>query len=86
MLKTILKQGRSLKIFNTKTIRTFTVETAPVCCEENDRMKTWQVHSYGEDLQCVSLRIPIIQKPSELLIKVEASSINPIDVAMKGKK
>lgn len=49
-----------------------------------NKMFAWQVHSYKEDVQLTSARIPIIREPSEVLIKVEAASVNPIDVAMRG--
>ncbi|KAG7199587.1 hypothetical protein KM043_014193 [Ampulex compressa] len=49
-----------------------------------DKMQAWQVHSYGglEDLKLASVRIPAIIKPTDVLVKVEASSVNPIDIAM----
>lgn len=46
-------------------------------------MKAWQVHSYGEDLQCCCIRHPIITKPSQLLVQIVAASVNPIDVEMQ---
>lgn len=50
------------------------------------RMSGWQIHSYSEntsDLQLAqNLKKPHIRSPSELLVKVHASSVNPIDVAM----
>ncbi|XP_043240954.1 reticulon-4-interacting protein 1 homolog, mitochondrial-like [Amphibalanus amphitrite] len=50
-------------------------------------MSAWQIHRYGgpEELQLTtSHRLPTITQPTELLIKVHAASINPIDVAMLG--
>ena len=49
-----------------------------------DKMQAWQIHSYGglEELKLSNVRIPVIAKPTDVLVKVEASSINPIDVAM----
>ena len=48
------------------------------------KIQAWQIHSYGgvDDLKLSNTRIPVISKPNELLIKVDASSVNPIDVAM----
>ncbi|XP_046630199.1 reticulon-4-interacting protein 1, mitochondrial-like [Neodiprion virginianus] len=48
------------------------------------KMQAWQIHSYGglSDLKLSEVRIPIIRKPGDVLIKVEASSINPIDISM----
>lgn len=49
-----------------------------------DKMQAWQIHSYEglEELKLSNVRIPIIAKPTEVLVNVEASSVNPIDVAM----
>lgn len=52
------------------------------------KMTGWQIHSYGDlsELQySEKLRIPMIQKPTEILVKINSSSVNPIDVAMVGK-
>lgn len=50
------------------------------------KIKSWQVHSYGEieELQESTTRIPQLHDPNEVLINVEAASINPIDVYMLG--
>lgn len=51
------------------------------------KMNGWQIHSYGgfDDLELSqSIRIPMITKPTELLIKIDTSSVNPLDVAMAG--
>ncbi|KAL6255121.1 hypothetical protein P5V15_013451 [Pogonomyrmex californicus] len=57
-----------------------------VDCKENpdDRMQAWQIHSYNglEDLRLSNVRMPIIMNPTDVLVKVEAASVNPIDVAM----
>lgn len=54
------------------------------------RMTGWQIHSYSdiiEDLQLAqNIKKPHIRKPSQLLVKVLASSVNPIDVAMMSKE
>lgn len=49
-----------------------------------DKMLAWQIHSYGglKELQLSNVRIPVISSPTEVLIKVDAASINPIDIAM----
>lgn len=50
-------------------------------------MKAWQLNSFGTDMSQVlqlnnEAEIPEIMKPEELLIKIQASSINPIDCYM----
>lgn len=52
--------------------------------QNENRMKAWQLHSYGDDFQLTAARIPHIKHPDEILVNVEAASINPIDLAMKG--
>ncbi|XP_034943991.1 reticulon-4-interacting protein 1, mitochondrial [Chelonus insularis] len=48
------------------------------------RMLAWQIHDYGNlsQLKQSSVRIPVLKKPTEVLIKVKAASVNPIDIAM----
>ena len=48
-------------------------------------MSAWQIDGYGgnDKLQMVKKRVPTITKPNQILIKVHASSINPIDVRMR---
>lgn len=53
----------------------------------SNTMKSWQVNSFGVDvtthLQLNSeAAIPEITKPDEMLIKIHATSINPIDCFM----
>lgn len=52
--------------------------------EEKSKMQAWQIHSYNglEDLRLSNVRIPVIMQPTDVLVKVEAASVNPIDVAM----
>lgn len=49
-----------------------------------DKMQAWQIHSYGglEELKFSNVRIPMIARPTDVLVKVQASSVNGIDVAM----
>lgn len=51
---------------------------------KSNRIKAWQVHSYNDPLQLTEVRAPIITHANELLIQVEAASINPLDVMMSG--
>lgn len=54
---------------------------------DHDKINSWQIHSYGgfEDLQLTKSRVPVIKDPNGVLIKVFASSVNPIDIAMTSK-
>ena len=54
--------------------------------ENLDKMQAWQIHSYNglEDLRLSNVRIPMITNPTDVLVKIEATSVNPIDVAMTG--
>lgn len=60
--------------------------TAKPLKKTNKKMQAWQIHSYGDlsELQLTQARVPIIQNPSDILIQVEAASINPIDKAIIG--
>lgn len=52
--------------------------------EKFNKMQAWQIHSYNglKDLRLSNVRMPVIMQPTDVLIKVEAASVNPIDVAM----
>jgi hypothetical protein len=73
-------------------VRLFSSHPLPDTSESirnNSTMLAWQIYSYGdlkEVQQSSSTRIPMISKPKEVLVKVSATSVNPIDVAMLGKK
>jgi hypothetical protein len=65
--------------------------TAPEVSKEckASKMLAWQIHGYGglEELKLSeSARIPHIKGPNDVLIRIAATSINPIDLAMMGKK
>lgn len=49
-----------------------------------DKIQAWQIHAYGnlDELKLSNTRMPVISKPTDVLVKVEAASINPIDTAM----
>lgn len=54
---------------------------------KQNKMSSWQIHAYGDlsELQySPQMRIPHITKPNQVLVKVEAASVNPIDVEMIG--
>lgn len=54
--------------------------------ERGYKMKSWQIHSYGDNLQLGNARIPLISNPDDVLIRVDAASVNPIDRIMLGKR
>lgn len=51
------------------------------------KMFAWQIHSYGDlnELQLTKARIPPITRPTDMLVKVHAASVNPIDCYMISK-
>jgi len=50
----------------------------------DDKMQAWQIHSYNglSDLKLSNVRIPVLRQPTDVLVKVEAASVNSIDIAM----
>lgn len=52
----------------------------------HNRMSGWQIHNYSDSVSELqnsdNLKKPHIRKPNQLLVKILASSVNPIDVAM----
>ncbi|XP_053694204.1 reticulon-4-interacting protein 1 homolog, mitochondrial [Sabethes cyaneus] len=49
------------------------------------KMCGWQIHSYGsldEVEYSENVKMPVLTSPNQLLVKVTAASVNPIDVAM----
>lgn len=52
------------------------------------RMITWSIHNYTGDFDEIvqtEVNKPTISSPSEVVLKITASSVNPIDVAMMSK-
>ncbi|XP_033364575.1 reticulon-4-interacting protein 1, mitochondrial isoform X1 [Bombus vosnesenskii] len=82
MLKRITQNLKS----NIGTIQSRFLSNVLAKYKENveDKMQAWQIHSYGglEELKLSNVRIPVIAKPTDILVKVEASSVNSIDIAM----
>ncbi|XP_075233279.1 NAD(P)H oxidoreductase RTN4IP1, mitochondrial-like [Lycorma delicatula] len=69
------------------TVSKFTTKKTEPNVNQNEsaRMSAWQIHSYGtiEELQLSkTARLPSLTSPNEVLVKVLASSVNPIDVMM----
>lgn len=50
------------------------------------KMSGWQIHSYSDGIQYSdNIKVPTIKDSKELLIKVNSTSVNPIDIAMAGE-
>ncbi|XP_055591640.1 reticulon-4-interacting protein 1 homolog, mitochondrial isoform X2 [Uranotaenia lowii] len=68
----------------------FTLQTASIQSHSRkvrpvNRMNGWQIHSYGalDEVEFSdSIKMPVLSSPNQLLVKIEAASVNPIDVAM----
>lgn len=77
-----------LSTANRSAFRRFLSTKEPEQCSQHPgKMKGWQIHEYGgvELLQCNEhIKIPSINSPNDVLVKVRAASVNPIDVAMMG--
>lgn len=53
-----------------------------------NRMFSWAIHNYTNDVNEIVVtesNMPTIESPTQLLVKISASSVNPIDVAMMSK-
>ncbi|XP_066583860.1 reticulon-4-interacting protein 1, mitochondrial-like [Prorops nasuta] len=81
MIRTILSK---LRVKNRCILRRAFSKASVENKENEEKMPAWQIHSYDglKGLALSNARIPIISRPTEVLIKVEASSVNPIDVLM----
>lgn len=54
---------------------------------QNDRMKAWQIFEYGgiDALKFSdNIKIPAIQNPTDVLIEVYVTSVNPLDQLQTG--
>jgi len=50
-------------------------------------MSAWQLHEYGDISQLKLsglVHMPVICRPHEVLVRVHAASVNPVDVMMVG--
>jgi hypothetical protein len=76
------------KTFGVRLLSTVAVQNEIKETKRNftNRMCGWQIHSYSDqtsELICSDkLAKPFINSPSQLLVKITASSVNPIDTAM----
>ena len=51
-------------------------------------MPSWQIYKYGDINELTLSRkryLPVIEHPQDVLIRVEAASINPIDSLIMGR-
>jgi len=81
--KTILRLRCTVRTAHLRSLSKLSVDP-----KENpgDRMQAWQIHSYNglEDLRLSNVRMPVLTNPTDVLVKIEAASVNPIDIAMSG--
>lgn len=52
------------------------------------RMRAWQFHDYAgiDGLTMASnVRVPTLKNPTDVLVKVHAASVNPVDIKMLSK-
>jgi len=51
-------------------------------------MQAWIIYYYGDNQQFTlsdSVQMPMILSPKDVIIKISASSINPVDIRRRGK-
>ncbi|XP_071501511.1 reticulon-4-interacting protein 1, mitochondrial-like [Diadema antillarum] len=80
----VMRQFRMVNLspfFLQDGLRALSTSTNPA-----SKMLAWQVESYGgpDRLKLVETPVPIIKKPNQVLIEVYATSINPLDIRMRG--
>jgi len=64
------------------------LSTVPRPCPLPSTMSAWQLHEYGSINQLKlseSVPLPVICRPRDVLVRVHAASVNPVDVMMVGK-
>ncbi len=73
-IKSISESSSSYSLPSTKT--------------SSGRMQAWIIYYYGDNQQFTlsdSVQMPIILSPKDVIIKISASSINPVDIRRRGK-
>lgn len=88
-LKTLNNIGKLYSISNCARFSTKIINVQnEVNFTRKRKMKAWHLHSYG-NLDEIKLsekyRTPFIRNSEEVLVKIHAASVNPIDVAMISK-
>lgn len=51
------------------------------------RMQAWIIYYYGDNQQFTfsdSVQMPILHSPKDVLIKISAASLNPVDIRRRG--
>lgn len=82
VLKNVLRHCR----FVTRCASTKSQERTDNEFKSGKKMYGWQIHSYSDGIQYSdNIRMPTIKDSNELLIKVNSTSVNPIDVQMVGE-
>jgi len=64
------------------------MSSVPLPCPHLSTMSAWQLHEYGSVNQLKlssSVPMPVICRPHDVLVRVHAASVNPVDVLMVGK-
>ena len=64
------------------------LSAVPRPCPLPSTMSAWHLHEYGSIDQLKlsnSVPLPIISRPHDVLVRVQAASVNPVDVMMVGK-
>lgn len=52
------------------------------------RMQAWVIYYHGDNQQFTlsdSVQMPILHSPKDVLIKISAASLNPVDIRRRGK-
>lgn len=77
----ILNSKRVFKLVNNRSLSQLATKNKEIV---DEKMQAWQIHCYGglDELKFTKAKIPTLTRPSDVLVKVDASSVNPIDVAM----
>lgn len=94
---TAMASTRLLHLLNAQSIKTLTRAGCRVCFRRNvytspstlqSCMSAWVIDQYGtnEVLRFTEdFTVPTVSSDSEVMIKVHAASLNPLDISMRGK-
>ncbi|KAL7298842.1 hypothetical protein TKK_0008581 [Trichogramma kaykai] len=77
----ILRYNRNFRFVQLRQLSQLDAKTND---NADSKMQAWQINSYGgiQELQLNKATIPVLSNPNDVLVKIDASSVNPIDVAM----